>query len=348
MVLEQDVVKEINLTTDPNAVGLTENIERKGKDTTYHKYFKGDKWAGTVTTYDPSCKNLPLEMRAFVDEEGKRFLERLIDLRVKNGNPVPQSPELPMFEEWKRQDSSEFICPLTGSRRRYILPVKYSSDDAESLIEVKVLCSRKNFEFAVNLMRGYGKESGLAEPIMMVKLPEDTYKLYDRTEKRSPRMVFYRYFDGRRLWDITPEYLDYIENEAGKSKDEIIYSIATEPLKILSRMSNLRISDSYTCRIDLGSEEQFHNFFLTKDGRVSYVCDFGTAELLYFSDSWVMRISYKINSAVFKYEPFNIESEIHRALKKLGIQKKQRKELIREGRKAYDLIEKAINQKNDK
>ncbi len=262
-------------------------------------YADNGKFAGKIVAYKPYLKYFGYSPYNFVGERGKEFLEEMCDIRYKNPRFAGKTTKS-MICEWLGKDIRAKslpipikINPVTGGFRRltFMHPVEINGRKYCPNIKFPGQLSYKKKVYETDFYKGIEqieKHNGrFFPPIMIVDLPQGEYTFYGKKEKYdgyskgNPSFIFFFMPDGKRVLDITTkgrvlnhirvEDINRISRETKIGFDAIVERIVKEPFIFLARChaSGFCFSDSS------GTDAHYGNFFLSTNGEIYSVSDFG-------------------------------------------------------------------------
>ncbi|MCK5288340.1 MAG: hypothetical protein KAJ79_04700, partial [Candidatus Omnitrophica bacterium] len=258
-------------------------VEQKGKKESEIKEFVCDDGTEVVIhnpLYIKFCKQFGNDMvkRLLIGRAGERLLIDATSLRMRPGAYIWDIGQAEM--SYGMETKGVRVETHRESFRRYIF---YPLDKVNVTKELKVPGDEKNEKFLhayvkeedffrpIEVLRMFGEKAKgrLVEPIVLVKLPTGIKGLYNGLvdKKRAINIIVYEHYEGRRLNNVTPDYVREVAENIGKDEDEIYSMIAVEPLKILSMV--------HCAGFVLNGNAHYNNFMLTREGMIKLVSGWG-------------------------------------------------------------------------
>ncbi len=225
----------------------------------------------------------PFNIEKIAGSAGIEFMSAVSGLRLVNSPHTADDVGLPYYRTWVNSGGAG-VCPLSGSFRRHIVPVRFGYGGVESMVEAKIPgqdpahfeLSYKDFMYPFDVLAKCGPNAGLVEPILMADYSGDG-TLYGARRAGGLRMILFRYYDNKRLDDRNEGPLGrrYLENVAGNSSTTVEGLVGRTASDVMGILGNIHSSG-----ILLNGEAYLWNYILTDVGGVKYVCDFGSSSQL--------------------------------------------------------------------
>jgi len=239
---------------------------------------------------------LPFNILKLAGPEGRHFIEYLTEQRLAVPPFVGSKDErgLPNYRHWLSKQTSDepcMVCSETESFRRHILNLQFLLQGADGLFEAKIPgqavgkkeVSHKDYTYPAHVFWMSGENPGLTEPVLMVDYPLADSTLYNVAERRSLRMVVFRYEDNQRLSDrengpVGKKYFDWVAERNGFGFEELVEKTACDVMRVLGRI--------HAAEVILLGEAYLWNFALTENAKVVNVSDMKGSSMLSCPESY--------------------------------------------------------------